>query len=496
MELDPRACYRALQTRDARFDGRFFTAVRSTRVYCRPVCPAPCPRFDNCTFVPSAAAARELGCRPCLRCRPEASPGTPAWLGTSATVSRALRLIEEGALDTGSVDRLAERLGVGARHLRRLFLKHLGAAPLAVAHTRRVLFAVKLIDETRLPLGEIALASGFRSVRRFNAAIRAMYRRTPGELRRSRAGRRAPGRPDLELRLPYRPPLDWAGLLAYLGTRATPGVESVRGAVYARTVRVDGTHGHVEVRPAPDGSFLLARIRLPNPTALIVIAERLRRVFDLGADPYEITRHLERDPLLGPHVARLPGLRVPGAWDGFELAVRAILGQQVTVKGATTLAGRLAASYGEKLAGSAADEAPEGLCYLFPEPAVLARTDLAHIGLPRARAATVQRLAAAVASGEMELDASRGLDTTVARLCALEGIGSWTAQYVAMRALREPDAFPATDLGLRRAAGDGERPLSAGALERLAESWRPWRSYAAVALWMSESLPREEEPRP
>ncbi len=494
MQLEPQACYRALRTRDARFDGRFFTAVRSTGVFCRPVCPAPCPRLENCTFVPSAAAARELGYRPCLRCRPEASPGTPAWLGTSATVSRALRLISEGALDHGSVDALAERLGVGARHLRRLFLQHLGAPPLAVAQTQRLLFAKKLIDETRLPLGQVALASGFASVRRFNATIRQTYRRTPGDLRRASGKRSRRDGAELVLRLPYRAPLAWDVLLGYLAGRAIPGVEAVRAGRYARTVRVRGAHGWLEVTAEPAANQLAARIHLPDASSLIEVAERLRRVFDLGADPHEITSHLRGDPLLGPRLRRLPGLRVPGAWDGFELAVRAVLGQQVTVRGATTLAGRLAASYGEKLADELAEQAPAGLRYLFPGPEVLADADLAQIGLPKARAAALRGLAAAVASGELALDASLGLEETVARLCELPGIGEWTAQYIAMRALREPDAFPAGDLGLRKAlAAPGAKPLSSAALARAAESWRPWRAYAAVALWLGDPKSGQEK---
>ncbi len=488
MKLDPQACYRALRTRDARFDGRFFTAVRSTGVYCRPICPAPCPRFENCTFVPSASAAQELGYRPCLRCRPEASPGTPAWLGTSATVSRAVRLISEGALDDDSVETLAERLGVGPRHLRRLFLKHLGAPPLAVAQTRRVLFAKKLIDETSLPFADIALASRFTSTRRFNATIKRIYARTPRELRRTgRAAGRAPAPSDLVLRLPFRPPLDWDGLVRYLALRATPGVESVGAGGYRRTIRVNGAHGIVDVRPEAGANHLVARIRLPDATALIQVAERLRRIFDLGADPHEIALHLGADPMLGRRIERLPGLRVPGAWDGFELAVRAILGQQVTVKGATTLAGRLAATYGAKLEPHAAEGAPEELRFVFPEPEALADVDLARIGLPRTRAAAISNLARAVATGDLVLDSSRGLDESVGALCALGGIGVWTAQYVAMRALREPDAFPATDLGLRRAAAAHGRPLSGPALERAAEAWRPWRAYAAMALWMTDS---------
>ncbi|WP_437903520.1 AlkA N-terminal domain-containing protein [Sorangium sp. So ce327] len=497
MRIDEDACYRALETRDRRFDGRFFTGVRSTGIYCRPICPARTPKRERCVFFPSAAAAQEAGYRPCLRCRPEASPGTPAWLGTSALVSRALRLIAEGALDDEDAPALAARLGVGERHLRRLFLRHVGASPLAVAQTRRLLFAKKLLDETALSMTEVALSSGFSSVRRFNDAIRAAYERSPRELRRAVAKRggggeggggeargREGGAPDIALRLPFRPPLDWGALAGFLGARAIPGVESAGPGAYRRTVRVAGGHGVVEVRAAPGEPYLLARLRLPGTEGLIHCAERLRRLFDLGADPDAIAAHLGADPRLAPRVLAMPGVRVPGAWDGFELAVRAILGQQVSVRAATQLAGRLVERHGEPLAvRGGLPEGAEGLRFVFPAPEALAAADLTDLGLPRARAATITALAARVASGEVALDASRGLDETVRALCAVPGVGAWTAHYIAMRALREPDAFPATDLGLRRALGG----VSGADLAAMAEAWRPWRAYAAVLLWTADA---------
>ncbi|WP_437303945.1 AlkA N-terminal domain-containing protein [Sorangium sp. So ce388] len=492
MRLDEDACYRALETRDHRFDGRFFTGVRSTGIYCRPVCPARTPRRERCVFFPSAAAAQEAGYRPCLRCRPEASPGTPAWLGTSAVVSRALRLIAEGALDDADAPALAARLGVGERHLRRLFLRHIGAPPLAVAQTRRLLFAKKLLDETALSMTEVALSSGFSSVRRFNDAIRATYARTPRELRQAAAkrgggaARADAGAPDIALRLPFRPPLDWGALAGFLGARAIPGVESAGPGVYRRTVRAAGGHGVVEVRPVPGEPYLLARLRLPGTEGLIHCAERLRRLFDLGADPDAIAAHLGADPRLAPWVAAMPGVRVPGAWDGFELAVRAILGQQVSVRAATQLAGRLVARHGEPLSlrgGLLPEDADGALSFVFPAPEVLAAADLTDLGLPRARAAAISSLAARVAGGEVALDASRGLEETVRALAGLPGIGEWTAHYIAMRALREPDAFPATDLGLRRALGG----ISGAGLLAMAEAWRPWRAYAAMLLWMADA---------
>ncbi len=480
MELDQDSCFRALRTRDARFDGRFFTAVRTTGVYCRPICPAPTPRRENCVFVPCAAAAQEAGYRPCLRCRPEASPGTPAWLGTCATVSRALRLISEGALDRGGVVALAERLGIGERHLRRLFLDHLGAPPLAVAQTRRLLFAKKLIDETRLPMAQVAFAAGFSSIRRFNDSLRGSYGRTPTQLRRKGSAAASPAS-DLTLRLPYRPPLDWAALTRFLASRATPGVEVVTPDAYRRSLCFDGVQGVVEVRPAPGASHLLAKIRLAQPAPLIDIAERLRRIFDLGADPDVIAAHLGRDPRLARRLRAAPGVRVPGSWDGFELAVRAVLGQQVSVAAATQLSRRLVEAYGEplQLPGGADPE----LHFVFPRPEALAEADPARLGLPRTRGAAIATLARAVAKGELKLDASLGLDEAIRQLSALPGIGEWTAHYIAMRACREPDAFPAADLGLRRALGRPGQPASAAQVREAAEDWRPWRAYAALLLW-------------
>ena len=483
MTLDRRICYRALRTRDSRFDGRFFTAVRTTGVFCRPICPAPTPKLDNCLFLPSAAAAAERGFRPCLRCRPETSPGTPAWAGTSPAVTRALRLIAAGAPGSDRIDALAKRIGIGERQLRRIFVQHVGAPPRAVARMQRVLFAKNLLDETRLPMTEVALAAGFSSVRGFNAAIRKTYRRTPRELRRRSV---EPVDGGLRLKLGFRPPFHWDVLAGYLRARATPGVEQVTDGAYSRTIRIDGNVGWFEVRPSGDN--LEAQIRLDSPAALLGVAERLRRLFDLGADPHEISQQLSQDPQLAPLVKRLHGLRVPGAWDGFELAVRAVLGQQVTVKGATTLAGRLVRAFGRRLGRAGAGGRPQGLEYLFPTPSRLARSEPARIGIPGARATTIVELARAVNRGSLILDGSQDPAETLRRLVELRGVGVWTAQYIAMRALREPDAFPASDLGLRRACRDSKGRLpSSAALERRSAAWSPWRAYAAVHLWMAES---------
>ncbi len=489
MEMDAALCYEAIQSRDRRFDGRFFTAIVTTGVYCRPGCPARTPKPENILFFACAAAAEAAGFRPCMRCRPESSPGTPTWLAAAETVSRALRWIAEGVLDHGGrIDELAARLGLSARQLRRLFAEHLGASPVEFASARRTHFARRLIDETDLPMAETAFASGFESIRQFNHAMRETFQQTPTELRRRRRPP-PPGDRYLVLRLPYRPPLAWGAMIEFLRARATPGVEAVDHNTYRRTVEVGGRAGVLELMPAAGEHYLTLRLNIESHEGLIQVVERARRIFDLGADPLAIDERLAASPVLTRAVAATPGLRVPGVWDSFELAVRAILGQQITVQGATTLSGRLVRRFGTPV--SLGDD--PALTHLFPSPAVLAHADLTTIGLPRARAEAIRGLAAAVAAGELVLDAPQGLDEAMPRLRALPGIGEWSAHYIAMRALREPDAFPATDLGLRRAvAGDGA-PVSDVVLRRMAEAWRPWRAYAAMYLWAGQRLPRREE---
>ena len=360
MNLDWQVCSRARLSRDARFDGKFFIGVLTTGVYCRSICPARTCQEKNVRYFPSAAAAAEAGFRPCLRCRPECSPGTPAWLGTPNTVSRALRLISESGLEDGGVEVLAERLGVGSRHLRRLFLRHLGATPIAVAQTRRLHFAKKLIDETRLPMSQIALASGFGCVRRFNAGIRKVYHRTPTQIRR--LARQTSPQPENQylFRLRFRPPYDWEGMLKFLAARATPGVEDVDVGSYRRSISVNGSDGYFEVSLDEANVGLAVRIQFGDPRALFFIVERIRTMFDLNADWAAIVRGLRSDPVLAQRIASHPGLRVPGCWNGFELATRAILGQQITVKGATALAGRIVKSL------RAAVRAANNLTHLFP----------------------------------------------------------------------------------------------------------------------------------
>lgn len=484
MELPPHdVCYRALSTRDPRFDGRLFVGINSTGIYCRPICPARTAKPENCHFFPSAAAAQGAGFRPCLRCRPEISPDAAAWRGTSNTVSRALALIAEGGLDDDSgVSALASRLGVGERQLRRLFDKHLGAPPIAVAQTRRVLFAKQLIQDTELPMTAVAEASGFGSVRRFNDAFRKLYGRTPRELRvKATAGHRS----TVTVKLGYRPPYDWDAILSFLGARAVAGVEIVEPDRYARTIEIGGQFGSVEVSPCRN--HLVSTIRFPNVRALLGIVARLRRLFDLDADVETIGAHLSTDVALAPLIAKRPGLRTPGGWDGFELAVRAILGQQVTVAAARKLALGLVVRTSPKLTADITGD--DRLHSLFPSASRLAVADLSSFGMPRARITALLSLAHAVGADPALLEPVGSFEETVARLLALPGFGPWTAQYWALRALRDSDAFPAADVALLRSPAvvhNGKRPTAKALLER-AEAWRPWRAYAAQHLWAHDA---------
>lgn len=481
--IDSAVFERARLSRDARFDGQFFVGVRTTGIYCRPVCPANMPKSENVRFFRSAAAASEAGFRPCLRCRPECAPGTPAWHGTSTTVQRGLRLIAEGALDDGDVEELAERLGVTSRHLRRLFTRHLGASPLAVAHTQRLHFAKRLIDDTSLPMRDVSIAAGFGSVRRFNDTFRKTYGRTPRELRKAGS---VPGPGSgIGIRLPLREPFSWTALLNFFAGRATPGVEQVSDGRYQRTVAVADARGILDVSEE-NGQLKLALHGI-GTRALFAVVQRVRGMFDLDAPPDAIGGVLERDDMLHGLLSANPGIRVPGAWDGFELTVRAILGQQVSVKAATTLAGRIAARYGESLdaAVSAATDAPN---ILFPGPDRLQRARLETLGVTKSRSQTIRDVARATVAGELAFDAGQAPDEFRRSLLEIRGIGDWTAEYIAMRAFKQPDAFPSADLGLLRAFDDEYgRRLRPAELEVRAEAWRPWRAYAAMLIWSSAS---------
>jgi len=493
MPLDPETCYRAFESRDARFDGRFFTAVRTTGIYCRPICPAPTPRRSNVEFVPSAAAAEARGYRACLRCRPDAAPGSPEWQGSSAQVARALRRIHDGALDAGGVPALAASVGASARHLTRLFHEELGATPLEVARTQRAHAARRLVEDTSLPMTEVAFAAGYGSLRSFNDEVRKRFGFTPSELRGKRRGRDVTSGAPLALRLAYRGTLDWAATLRYLAARAISGVEQVHGDGYRRSVRLGEAQGWIEVTAEPGDGRLLLTARIDGLRALPSLVERVRGLFDLRADPARIAEELGADPALNSMVVRFGAPRLLAGWDGFEVAVRAVLGQQVSVAAARTQLGRLVALCGDELEHG---DALEGTPLLFPTAQQVAAADLDAMPLPRSRRATLRGLAEAVAGGDVDL--SPGVDpvSTRAALLALPGIGPWTADYISLRGLRDPDAFPAGDLGLRKAlAGSGE-PLTARDLEQRSEAWRPWRAYAAMLLWRSLSETSHDDELP
>jgi len=490
--LDPDVCYRALVARDARFDGLFFVGVETTGIYCRPICPARTPGRDRCRFFRAATQAEQAGFRSCFRCRPELAPGAAPVDALSRVVASAMRRIDEGALSPdGSVDDLARELGVSGRHLRRAMQAELGVSPLALAETRRLALARQLIVDTALPMTEVAFASGFRSVRRFNAAVKARYARSPSTMRRGgRAGAGAGGAGDtLTVTLQYRPPYDWGAMLGHLAARAIPGVELVRDGVYLRTAGFGARRGWLAV--AADGArgALRATISASLSGALMTIVARLRRVFDLDAQPAAIAAHLSRDPRLARHVRARPGLRVAGAFDPFEAAARAVLGQQVSVAAARTIAARLVATLGEPIATLTPHAE---LTHVFPPAAAVTRqpagTLAAALGVPARRAATLHAIARAIASGQLAFDAALEPARLIEQIVALPGVGQWTAHYLAMRAVGWPDAFPEGDLVLRKALGG----ISGAAARALAEPWRPWRAYGATHLWQLGHVERQK----
>lgn len=471
-EKDREIFYEAMLSRDGRFDGRFFVGVKTTGVYCRPICPAPKPKFENVRFYYTAAGAETHGFRPCKRCRPDASPGTPAWSGTSATVSRALHSINDGFLDSHGVEELGDALGIGDRQLRRLFKTHLGASPHAVALTRRLDFARKLIDETNLPMTETAFASGFESIRRFNDAVKKRFGENPSDLRESarKSRRGSVGKNGITLKLPFRPPLDWYSLLRYLKGRQTAGIEVIENEKYCRSIRGGKSHGIIIVTRSETGDNLELTFQIDDTVGLMDIVRRVRRIFDLEADPMCIESHLMKDPKLLPIVSASPGLRIPGGWDNFEIAVRAVIGQQISIQAANTITARLV-----ERCGTPIEDSPVlGITHLFPLPSDIVSNELAGIGLPGKRVETLLVLSSRVANGEIRLDGVVHPDPVKDRLMEIPGIGRWTAEYIAMRGLREPDAFPASDLALKRMIKD---------MSLHPETWSPWRAYAAMHLW-------------
>ena len=470
--LNWRVCSRARLARDARFDGKFFIGVLTTGIYCRPICHARTSRESSVRYFPSAAAAAEAGFRPCLRCRPESSPGTPAWAGTQNTVSRALRLISETGLEDGGVDALADHLGIGSRHLRRLFLRHLGATPSAVAQTRRLHFTKKLLDETTLPMTQVALASGFGSVRRFNAAIRKVYHRTPTQIRKLARSQVQQPENEYLFHLNFRPSYDWKRILEFLAARATPGVEMIERDCYCRSISLQGHDGYLEVSLDAGRNVLDVRVRIGEPRLLFLIIERVRAMFDLDADWATIARTLGPDPVLGPLIRSNPGLRVPGCWSGFELTTSAILGQEPRINHMNALTSQLVKAFGRPLSMQ------KNTTYLFPAPADLAGADLESLRVPHAQAEIIRALARIVRDKEIIFEKLGDAKNLRDRLRKI-GIKESIEQYVALRAQREPDAFPSGDPDLISAL----KLKNAAALELRSRGWRPWRAYAAIYLW-------------
>ena len=470
-------CDRARAAKDERFDGLFFTAVRSTGIYCRPVCPAPTPKQSNVLYFPTAAAAASAGYRPCLRCRPELSPGT-SYRGGETAVQRALAMIADGALDEQSMETLAAKIGVSSRHLRREFSERTGVTPLAVHNTRRLLLAKQLLTETTMPITQVAFAAGFKSLRRFNAAFAQGCGLAPTAIRKQR--KEIPTGA-LRLRLAYRPPFDFSRMLEFFSKRTMPGIERVSEGCYERVVGPPDKSTWIRVTASPTKNELHLDISDSDPQTIPTIVRRVRRLFDLDADLSAVHPVLSEEPILARGISKWPGLRVPGGWDGFEVAVRAVLGQQISVAAATTLAHRLVQSYGAIRTGGR-----PGLDRVFPTPEDLADASFEEIGLPKARAATLRALAHAVLSNAVDFQAGQRLEEFVGKFIQLPGIGDWTAQYVAMRALSHPDAFPAGDLVVQQTLGQGTR-LRLRETERRSQTWRPWRAYAVLYLWQLSS---------
>ncbi len=475
MPIDTEAAYRAVQSRDARFDGTFYTGVRTTGIYCRPSCSARTPHRRNVDFYPSAAAAQRAGFRACKMCRPDATPGSPDWNARADLAGRAVRLIADGVVDREGVPGLARRLGYSERQLTRALVSEMGAPPLALARAQRAHTARMLLENTELPASDVAFAAGFASIRQFNDTIREVYACTPSQLRQRPGGR--PSEPGtIELRLAYRQPMELVRTLEFLAVRAIGGVEAYDGTTYRRTLRLP--HGAGLVALAPGNGYVRASLRLADHRDLSAAVARVRRLLDLDADPQAVDGVLSGQPMLAELVRQRPGLRSPGAVDGFEMAVRAVVGQQISVSGARTVLGRLAAEHGQP----AFESSPEWL--LFPDPDTLAALDPADLPMPAARARTIISIATAAAAGELELDAGSDRDATRHQLLALPGIGAWTADYLLMRALGDPDVYLATDLGVRRAlARLATEPAAGASLDPLGAS--PWRSYLTHHLWAS-----------
>ena len=482
MHTDTERCVRAVQSKDARFDGWFFTAVLTTRIYCRPSCPVVPPKPENMTFYPSAAACQQAGFRACKRCRPDTSPGSPEWNQRADLVARAMRLIADGTVDREGVPGLAARLGYSTRQIERQLLAELGAGPLALARAQRAQTARLLIETTALPMAEIAFAAGFSSIRTFNDTVREVFALTPSELRnrRPRTTVLTPG--TLTLRLPFRAPLNPDNLFGHLAATAVPGVEEWRTGAYRRTLRLPYGHGIASLTPRSD--HIACRLTLSDLRDLPVAISRCRRMLDLDADPVAVDDQLRTDPVLAPLVDKAPGRRVPRTVDEAEFAVRAVLGQQVSTAAARTHAARLVTAHGEPV-----DDPEGGLTHLFPSPEALAAVAPESLAMPHTRRTTFTTLITQLADGTLHLGVESDWAETRARLLSLPGFGPWTVDVIAMRALGDPDAFLPTDLGIRRAAQELGLPSTPAALTARAAAWRPWRAYAVQYLWATDTHP-------
>lgn len=477
MYLEREQCVRAVQAKDGRFDGWFFTAVLTTRIYCRPGCPAAPPKPENMSFYPSAAAAQEAGFRACKRCRPNAAPGSPQWNERADLVSRAMRLIADGVVDRDGVRGLATQLGYSVRQVERQLLAELGSGPLALARVQRAQTARLLIETTTMPLNTLATAAGFASVRSFNETVREVFAMTPSELRARGKGRCQPHTPgSISLRLPFRRPLCPDNLFGHLAATAVPGVEEWRQGAYRCAIRLPHGHAVVSVRPMPE--YIACELSLTDLRDLTTAISRCRWLLDLDADPIAVDEQLSRDDLLAPLVEKYPGRRVPRTTDPAQFAIRAVLGQQVSTAAARTHAARLVLAHGEPI-----EDRQGGLTHLFPTPNALAELDPESLAMPRTRRATLQRLVRALVEGELELGIGSDWDKARAQLSQLAGIGPWTIESIAMRALGDPDAFVATDLGIRIAAERLGLSTKAKDLHERSATWRPWRAYAVQHLW-------------
>ncbi|MGO9411058.1 MAG: DNA-3-methyladenine glycosylase 2 family protein [Spirochaetia bacterium] len=488
MELDPNVCYRIIQARDARFDGKFFIAVTTTGVYCRPICPARTPKRENVQFFLCAASAEAAGFRPCKRCRPETAPGTPAWNGTSTTVATALRLVGSGFLDEHSVKQLADRLGLGERHVRRLFVEHVGVAPNAIAQSRRAHFAARMLRDTQFPVAHAALSAGFGSIRQFNDVFRSVFGEPPRAFRKpgnaprgASSARRAfseSAQHVITLSLSYRPPLAWDQLISFLEKRAISGVEEVERSSYRRSISLGRAMGTFEIKPSRSGKNELdVALRGIEPAMLGRAVRRIRRMFDLDADPIAITGHLCRDARLAPLVNAVPGMRLPLTWEPFEAVVRAVIGQQISVAGAVTILGRIAEGHGRHIDGGGT------IKRVFPTASDISRADVSGLGAPTSRARCLKEIARALIGNRLRLDGSQQPPKVESDLRSVPGIGPWSAQYISLRGLGEPDAFPESDLGILKALDELGYPADRSRRLEMIDRLSPWRGYAAIYLW-------------